>query len=887
MNSEELQNLINYINIPAFVLQEDNIIVVNNHFCNFTGYGEEIINKPLLQILHIPVQHKIGQNNLQQHIHYNPISNELQIYSKNREILAVKVIFTPLMYEGSKAVLGQVLPEHSRTDQADKLNKQILLQNTVNPMIIYDEGGNCLDCNNAALEFFESSRNNFKVNYVGKHGENDLPSFDPFFWERGGRLKKKYKINGREKYLKLNFMPGLLNDKRVLIAIGNDISEQIKFQEELYQMRAEPCKYTPSYEKVKKHQSIAMFGQDNFCAASQHSQHEDMLGLALYCICEGIIIIDNQEKITFINPVAQILTGWMQREAVGRQLNQVVVLDDKLLIFGGDKKFSFKKAMTYDETVGFSRCTTLKGKDGTDYEIVLNVSPLLNGEKEVLGSILIFRDISKQKLQENALRERAEQFRKLVENACDILYRIQVRPELKIEYISPAIKDIIGYAPEEFYDNPKLFASIIEEDSYKKIIGTEYNEKDYNKTLILRCCCKNGKCTWIEMRNTSYYDEEGNLKVVQGIARDVTEKQKLEEKLLQLSHHDALTGLYNRTYFEEKIAEISNKDKGIVGLIVCDVDGLKIINDTLGHSRGDKLLMDTAHVIKESFRQCDIVARIGGDEFAIILDDTSKEDVEKATERLKENVEKYNKIEPELSLYLSIGYAVSDALEINLLDIFKEADNRMYREKLVHSHTSHSAILQKLVKTLETRDFLNEGHARRMRVLVVKLAEMLGLSQTCIERLCLLSQFHDIGKVGIPEYILHKPGPLTEKELEIIQRHCEIGYRIALSSVELAPIADYILKHHEWWNGEGYPLGIKGEDIPIECRIIAIVDAFDTMTTPRPYRKTVSYQEAMEELKRCAGSQFDSELVEKFKDLMDQESYSLEFMKENESGFSG
>lgn len=132
------------------------------------------------------------------------------------------------------------------------------------------------------------------------------------------------------------------------------------------------------------------------------------------------------------------------------------------------------------------------------------------------------------------------------------------------------------------------------------------------------------------------------------------------------------------------------------------------------------------------------------------------------------------------------------------------------------------------------------------------------------------AHFHDIGKVGISDQILFKPGPLTPEEIKEMQTHCEIGYRIARSSTELFPIADWILKHHEWWNGQGYPLGLKGEDIPLECRILAILDAYDEMTSERPYRKAMNHKYAIEEIKRCAGSQFDPVLADKIIGKLDK-----------------
>jgi HD-GYP domain-containing protein (c-di-GMP phosphodiesterase class II) len=148
--------------------------------------------------------------------------------------------------------------------------------------------------------------------------------------------------------------------------------------------------------------------------------------------------------------------------------------------------------------------------------------------------------------------------------------------------------------------------------------------------------------------------------------------------------------------------------------------------------------------------------------------------------------------------------------------------------------------------------------------LAVQLAEVIGMSESEIKDICLLAQFHDIGKIGIQDAILFKPGRLSDIEMEEMKRHTEIGYRIAESSPDLKHISDWIYKHHEWWNGNGYPFRLKGKEIPIQCRILSIVDAYDAMTNDRPYRKAMAKERALEEIKNNSGVQFDPSLVEKF-----------------------
>jgi len=348
------------------------------------------------------------------------------------------------------------------------------------------------------------------------------------------------------------------------------------------------------------------------------------------------------------------------------------------------------------------------------------------------------------------------------------------------------------------------------------------------------------------------------------MVRDITERKRMEEQLKYFSLHDSLTGIYNRTYFEEEMRRFESLHQFQVGIIICDLDGLKLVNDTLGHERGDALLIAAAESIKSSIRQSDLAARIGGDEFAVLLHDNDPKMVARVCQRIRKSIIEYNEKYPELPLNISFGFAVNKTDSTNVGSVFKEADDNMYHEKLYRSQSSRSDIVQAMIRVLEVKDFLTDGHAQRLQKLLLKMAEVLELPESSIPKLCLFAQFHDIGIVGTPERILFKAGKLDSEELGEIQRHVVIGNRIAKSIPDLSSISDWILKHHEWWDGRGYPLGLKGEEIPLESRLFAIVDAYDVMTNHRPYRAIRSSAAAVAEIKKNAGTQFDPELVDLF-----------------------
>lgn len=297
-----------------------------------------------------------------------------------------------------------------------------------------------------------------------------------------------------------------------------------------------------------------------------------------------------------------------------------------------------------------------------------------------------------------------------------------------------------------------------------------------------------------------------------------------------------------------------------------DINGLKLINDTFGRLEGDEFIKKTAGILKHSLHDKGALCRYGGDEFAIILQKTKKEDALKIINKMLRDCKKNSTaIVP---LNLSFGFSVKTSSDQNINEIVKEAENTMYEYKLSEGKSMRSALILSLKKALEERDYETKEHSERL----IRLSELLGkkinLDIIELNKLKSLAMLHDIGKISIPDNIVLKPGKLTSEEWKLMKKHSEIVHRIAESSPDLVQIAPGILYHHERWDGSGYPGGLKGGRIPIISRILSITDAYDAMISDRPYKKSISKDKALKELKKCAGNQFDPYLVEKFFEII-------------------
>ncbi len=336
-----------------------------------------------------------------------------------------------------------------------------------------------------------------------------------------------------------------------------------------------------------------------------------------------------------------------------------------------------------------------------------------------------------------------------------------------------------------------------------------------------------------------------------------------EKEIRYLGFHDKLTGLYNRKYIEEELERLDTPRQLPLSVITGDVNNLKLVNDAFGHDKGDELLKLIADILQDSCREEDIIGRFGGDEFIIILPDTDSQNAENIKQRILKNCRKTEKTE-KIPVSIAVGIATKVDVEEDIGEVLKKADARMYEHKVRQGDKTREIIFDKLLQRLGEKRYESLAHCRNVRELAEKLAKKLGWEEKRIDYLREAAYIHDIGLITVENKILDQPRVLKLKEWKRIKKHAEIGYRIARSSDELSRIAPLILHHHERWDGKGYPRGLNGRDIPAGARIIAIADAYDVMLNNDIYKEKFTRAEAIKELKFCAGTQFDPDMVELF-----------------------
>lgn len=471
----------------------------------------------------------------------------------------------------------------------------------------------------------------------------------------------------------------------------------------------------------------------------------------------------------------------------------------------------------------------------------------------------------------NEIRTNEERFNLIMEATNDGYFDTDLLT--KKLYINPDWLDYLGYTDHDGHLDYNQTLEIMHPED-RDLFQTALNDclsGSAEKLMVeFRAQHKSGEWLWLHGRGKVVeYDEQRKPRRLIGSLSDITRRKNYEEENLYLSQTDLVTTLKNRNFIEILLEKADDCILCSSWIILGDVNGLKLINDAFGHQEGDRLLHAIGTILKKCCSPADVPARWGGDEFIIFIKDNDANYVDNLIRTIQKECGNMRDYQTPISI--SWGRANKDSLHPEMKSVIKLAEERMYRNKLLESRSAKSSILSSLEQSLHEKHIETEEHTRRIAQMCVQIGKRMGLTQEELDEVTLLSLLHDIGKIGIPEAILLKPGKLTTDEWEVMKTHSEIGYRIAMSTPELAHVANEILSHHERYDGTGYPQGLKCEEIPKLSRLLTIVDSYDVMIHSRQYKEAMSIEHAIQEIQDCSGKQFDPKMVEQFLTILSED----------------
>lgn len=629
------------------------------------------------------------------------------------------------------------------------------------------------------------------------------------------KFEYKLDISGEELYFELRMVK---NSEKEILAIARNITSEKQNERNL---RISEERYRTLINEMKQ-------------------------GIALYegnCHSESVI----NYRLLDANESHEKLMGQKTKDNLGKTLGQ---------LFGSLGEEVIGK-LDYTVKTGISQHYQHYFKDTDKYYEVIAYRP----KKFQLA--VIVNDITSRKMAEKALVTSEYNFRNIFENSSDA---ILITEDNKVTDCNLAMIELLGYNSKEYIlgKTPAVFSPERQPD------GELSKEK---ASEMYRRAAENGKCKfewWYKKVDDTLSPVEvmmttiiiNGKKAFHSLWRDISDRKQMEDRLEYLSYHDQLTGLYNRRFFEDELARLDVERNLPLTIVMADVNGLKLVNDSFGHTAGDELLRKVAQVLKNGFRENDIIARLGGDEFIALLPYTGIDEAKQIIADIKALALKEKAGTVDISI--SFGFQTKTGKEEKIQDILKKAEDHMYKDKLFEGPSMRGKTINTIISALHEKNKREEQHSHRVSNLCESMGRALGLSEDEIKELKTVGLLHDIGKIAIEENILNKPGKLTGEEWEEIKKHPEIGYRILRTVNEMSEMAEHVLAHHERFDGKGYPKGLKGEQIPLKSRIIAIADSYDAMVSERSYRSALSEEIAVKELKINAGSQFDPELTKVF-----------------------
>ncbi len=577
----------------------------------------------------------------------------------------------------------------------------------------------------------------------------------------------------------------------------------------------------------------------------------------------GVVVHAQDSTIVDCNERAEELLGLSREQLLGkaaidprwmfqREDETQLPLEEFPVVLVLDSKKPIK-----DKILGIYKPDT----DTTNW-VTVNGTPIYNHTGEIAEVIISFIDITDritaEKLQNKQLKDLLESQRiahigtwRLTLATNEVIWSEELYKMYNFDPLLPV---------PPYTEHMKLFTA----ESWDKLSAflEETRRSGIPYELELETVTNDGSNGWMWVRGEAEKDSEGNIISLWGAAQDITVRKKNENQIIYMGYHDQLTGLYNRRFYEEELKRLDTMRNLPLTIAMADVNGLKLINDSFGHAIGDEVLRKSANLITKCCRADDIVARLGGDEFVIIFPKTDSVSAEAVIARIKE-MEANEKMDS-INISISFGHETKYKIEENIHNIIKTTEDHMYKNKLYESASIRSKTIDLIMNTLYEKNNREMLHSKRVSRLCEMIAIKMNFDKNDINQMSIAGLMHDIGKIGVDEKILNKTDKLNNEEWIKMKRHPEIGYRILSSVNEFSELAEYVLEHQEKWDGTGYPRNLKGEEISINARIIAIADAYDAMTTERTYSHALTEEEAIEEIKKCSGTQFDPEIVNTF-----------------------
>lgn len=479
-------------------------------------------------------------------------------------------------------------------------------------------------------------------------------------------------------------------------------------------------------------------------------------------------------------------------------------------------------------------------------------------------------DITERRHMEQELFIEKELFRTTLLSVSDGV--ISTDTEGRIVVLNEAASSFTGWSQEDALGQCLYeVLTLVHEDSLEPYT-VSLSEVDEAGTIILdqnlALIHRDGTSMAIEGSLAAVREDSGLFSGVAVVFRDVTEKRENQRKTEFFSLRDPLTGLFNRRFFEEELARLDVPHSIPFSLLLADVNGLKLTNDAFGHEAGDQMLQGVARLLEEVCRRGDTIARIGGDEFVVLLPQTTQYEAVKLQKRITAAMDKTQ--EESMFVSVSCGVGTKKSTEEAMTDIIKSAEKLMYREKIAERQKHRFQVLQNIQKKLFTLFPRERCHSQNVAALAQAIAQALNLEEEELKRASLTGQFHDLGKVAIHPDSLRKGTSLSLSERNEYWRHSEVGFNILINIEEYASIAAGVLAHHEHWDGSGFPKGIKGLEIPLHARIVCLANAYDSMTGEWLKEDTLSNREAIATIVQESGSKFDPQIVQAFVKTMNR-----------------